>query len=60
MNMPMFSPHRMKQHSISKPRLVVYVSREEMAVAKKRAKEKGFTTPHRWLGWVFRNAINAR
>ena len=44
----------MKIASKTKPRLVVYLSAEELLLAKQLASAMGLRTPHQWLGSVMR------
>lgn len=47
----------MKIASKTKPRLVVWVSEEELAAAKTMARKDGLRTPHAWLAALMRRAL---
>ncbi len=46
-----------KTTSKAKPRLVVYLTSQELQAAKTLAKISGLTTPHQWLGVLMRKAF---
>lgn len=50
----------MKEFSKTKPRLVVYVSAEEMKAAKTLATSSGLKSANRWAGATIRKALNRK
>lgn len=45
--------------SATKPRLVIYISEQEMSQMKARAKATGLKTPHQWAGMILRQKLAA-